>query len=221
MFWGGLWMAGRRYPGEYDWRYMTISSLVYADRNPHGYRWAWAGLMLCALGGLIWTRVLAWDLRWERGRPVGVSALCLGYLCMACCVLLPGLFPRIPRGHDILAVSAFLGLCIGVVQLTFLALTSFLSRMPIFRGTPRIPAVLLAAVPLCPILVAALTQAYVSRALPELPWVGLEWRARGAPAYLSFAFWEWIACLVTSAYTVILSLATGKPARSMAYGQVS
>lgn len=36
-FWGGMLMAERSYPSEYDWRYMTISSLVYGDRNPNGY----------------------------------------------------------------------------------------------------------------------------------------------------------------------------------------
>src|SRR5271163_1836463 len=80
-FWGGLWMAGGRYPSEYDWRYMTISSLVYIDRNPNGYRWAWGGLLLCALGGLCWTAVLVRD--WRRKqcgpRPAGIWALGLGY----------------------------------------------------------------------------------------------------------------------------------------------
>jgi hypothetical protein len=43
---------------------------------------------------------------------------------------------------------------------------------------------------------------------PQLPWVGLEWRSQGVPAYLSFAFWEWVTCVVFSAYTTTLSLAT-------------
>jgi hypothetical protein len=38
--------------------------------------------------------------------------------------------------------------------------------------------------------------------------VGLAWRARGAPVYLSFAFWEWATCAVLSAYTVSLCLVT-------------
>jgi len=210
-FWGGMWMAGRHYPLEYDWRYMTISSLVYVDRNPDGYRWAWGGLVLCALGGLCWTAVLVRD--WRRTgagrRPVGIWALGLGYVCMVCCAWLPGRFPRIPNGHDLLAVSAFISLCIGMVQLTFhAAVRSFRLRTRIFPAGPRIYAGLLAAAALSPIVLAGVTQAYVSHALPELPWVGLEWRARGVSAYLSFAFWEWITCVVFSAYTVSLCLAT-------------
>jgi hypothetical protein len=109
-FWGGLWIAMRRYPSEFDWRYMTISSRVYPERDPDGYAWAWAGILICALGGTA----------------------------------------------------------------------------------------------LLPIVLGRIVQAYLSFARPELPWVGLEWRARGLPVYLSFAFWEWSACAVLSAYTALL-----------------
>jgi hypothetical protein len=54
----------------------------------------------------------------------------------------------------------------------------------------------------------AATQADVARAFPHLPWVGLEWRARGVPVCLSFAFWEWATCAVLSAYIMALSFAT-------------
>ena len=210
-FWAGLWMAARTYPSEYDWRYMTISGLVYPDRNPDGYLWAWRGLMLCALGGLCWTTVLLHDWKQESAgrRPVGIWALGVGYLCMVSCAWLPGWFPRIPKGHDLLALLSFFGLCIGIVRLTFhLAQQSPRLRPRNFPGNCRLYAGLLAGVALSPILLAAVTQAYISHARPDLPWVGLEWRARGAPVYLSFAFWEWTTCAVFSAYTVSLCLAT-------------
>ncbi len=212
-FWGGLWMAGRRYPSAYDWRYMTISSLLYADRNPHGYPWAWGGLMLCALGGLCWTTALIWDWRPQaaRRRPIGIWALGLGYACMVC-ALLPARLLRVPKGHEILALSAFIGLCIGIVQLTFQAAEeSIRRRARSFPGAPRAYAGLLAGAVLSPILLAGAAPAYVSYALPALPWVGLEWRAQGVPVYLSFAFWEWITCVVFSAYTTSLCLATRLP----------
>ncbi len=210
-FWGGLWMAGRRYPAAYDWRYMTISSLVYADRNPDGYAWAWGGLMLCALGGLCWTTALIWECRAQdagRRPPIAIWALGLGYLCMVG-ALLPARLLRIPKGHELLALSAFFGLCIGIVQLTFqVAERGFRLRIRSFPGNPRAYAGLLAGAALLPVLLAGAAPAYVSYALPELPWVGLEWRARGVPVYLSFAFWEWITCIVFSAYTASLCLAT-------------
>lgn len=209
-FWAGLWVAARKYPSEYDWRYMTISSLVYPDRNPQGFRWAWRGLILCALGGLCWTAVLLRDSRQDgRGRTsVGIWALGVGYLCMLSCAWLPAWLPRLPRGHDLLALSSFLGLCAGIVALTF----RFTYRTLLHRTEPRnhhlLYACLLAGLALSPIVLAALTQAYVSYALPDLPWVGLVWRARGAPVYLSFALWEWTTCAVFSVYTLTLCLAT-------------
>jgi hypothetical protein len=210
-FWVGLWMASRRYPSVYDWPYMTMSNLVYADRNPDGYQWAWGGLTLCALGGLCWMTVLVRDWRQEgAGRlPLGIWALALGYVCMVCCALLREWLLRVPRSHETLAVAAFFGLCIGIVQLTFqTAERYFRPRARSFAGGPRLYAGLLAAVALSPVLLAGIAQAYVSHALPELPWVGLEWRARGVPVYLSIAFWEWITCVVFSAYTTSLCLAT-------------
>jgi hypothetical protein len=209
-FWSGLWMAGRRYPSEYDWRYMSISNLVYADRNPEGYQWAWGGLMLCALGGLCWTTVLVRDGRREGAvrRPAAIWALALGYVCMAC-ALVPERLLRVPKGHEVLALSAFFGLCTGIVRLTFGAAERNLRmRTRSFPGGPRIYACLLAGFALLPILFAGVAPAYVSYALPKLPWVGLEWRARSVPVYLSFAFWEWITCVVFSLYTVSLCLAT-------------
>jgi hypothetical protein len=202
-FWTGLWVAARMYPSEYDWRYMTISSLVYPDRNPDGYRWAWRGLMLCALGGLCWTTVLLRDSRQDHTarRRVGIVLLGIGYLCMFSCAWLPA-WLRVPRGHDFLALLSFVALCVGIIWLTF-RVTERAST-----ADHRFYAGSLAAVPLLPILLAAITQAYISHARPDLPWVGLVWRARGAPVYLSFAFWEWTTCAVFSAYTMSLCLAT-------------
>jgi hypothetical protein len=213
-FWCGLWMAARRYPSEYDWRFITISRLGYADRNPDGYRWAWGGLMLCGLGGLCWTAVLLRD--WRRDgtgrRPVGIWALALGYVCMVGCASLPGGFPLLPRGHDFLAVTAFLGVCIGIMQMTFqVTERSLRQRTRSLLLSPRFYAGLLAGLPLSPILIAAVTQAYISHARPDLPWVGLEWRVLGAPVYLSFALWQWITCAVFSVYSVTLCLMTMMP----------
>ena len=58
-----------------------------------------------------------------------------------------------------------------------------------------------------PLFLAGLTQAYVRYAMPNLLWVNLSWRAQGVPAYLSFACWEWVTCVVLSVYMVGLSLA--------------
>ena len=209
-FWIGLWMAGERYPSQYDWRYMTISSLLYSDRNPDGYRWAWAGIVLCAMGGLCWTALLVrdWRRRHAQRLPIGIWALAVGYACMLCCALPQQALLPIPKVHEMLALSAFFGICIGIVQLTFQAVERRCrDGMYRFPGGPRVFAGLVAGAALLPIVLAVAAPAYVSLAFPELPWVGFEWRERGVPVYLSFAFWEWITCMVFSAYTASLSLA--------------
>lgn len=213
-FWTGMLIAARSYPSEYDWRYITISSLVYAERNPTGFLWARGGILLCGLAGLYWTAILVRRCK-QLGvarRPIGISTLGLGYLCMTCCALLPERLFRVPRGHDFLALAAFVGICIGTALLTFTVVERD-ARVHGLPGGSRFHAVILAGFVFSPIVVAIVVQTYVSHALPALPWVSLVWRARGVPAYLSFAFWEWVTCAVFSVYMVVLSQATGPSRR--------
>ncbi len=159
---------------------------------------------MCGLAGLYITAGLA-RARRQAGRAeysVGIWALRLGYFCMVCCALLPERLLGLPRSHDFLALAAFVCVCVGMAHSTFNAVKR--SARPGRLGSPTLPALILAGIPLYPIGLAILAQAYVSSALPELPWVSLAWRARGVHVYLSFAFWEWITCALFSAYMVIL-----------------
>jgi hypothetical protein len=210
-FWGGMLMAARRYPSEYDWRYMPVSNLLSSGRAPAGYLWASTGVVLCSLCGLCWTAVLA--RRWKHedagDRPRGIRALQFGYFCMICAAALPDWLLPIQKGHEILAVLAFAGLCFGMVRLMFQTIErTVLRRMRRFIGHARLYAAILAGAAVLPVLLAGLAQAYVHYMFPEIHWVSLSWRSRGMPVYLSFAFWEWVTCVVLSAYMAILSLAT-------------
>jgi hypothetical protein len=206
-FWVGMVTAARGYPAEYDWRYITMSSLVYAERNPEGFLWARAGIALCGLAGLSWTAGLL-----RSGAPLvaqrsfGIRTLGLGYLCMTLCAVLPERLSPIPRAHEWLAFAAFVGICAGTVLVTFPAVAHGARLRSLRAGERRLYAATLVGIALSPILLAALAQAYVARELPALPWVNLGWRARGVPVYLSFAFWEWVTCAVLSVYMTILSL---------------
>jgi hypothetical protein len=68
----------------------------------------------------------------------------------------------------------------------------------------RLRAPILGSLPLVPLVLAALTQAYLALALPNLPWVSPAWRARGIPLYLSFAVWEWGSCVVFSMCLLVI-----------------
>ena len=204
-FWGGTWMAARHYPQEYDWRYMTISSLLSAERNPAGHLWASAGVVACGICGYCWAAL--WIRRTRRyganDPGFAVRALQFGYACMVLTAALPdGLLP-IAKGHEMLAILAFAGVSYGMVRMYQ---RSVLHRMVRPDGHRRWWPGLLVALAVLPILLAAGAQAYVFLERPDLPWVNLTWRARGVPVYISFAFWEWLTCLVLSAYMTMLVL---------------
>ena len=207
-FWAGMVMAAYRYPSEYDWRYMTMSNLVFPDRNIDGHLWASAGIALCGLAGLCWAAALARDGSHEgrRRQRFGISALSLGFFSMALCALLPERLIPIPKTHETLALLAFFSLCVGIMRLTFQSVERYLGRTRCSIGAARAYAALAAAGALSPIPLAGVAQAYVSHARPDLPWVSLAWRGVGVPPYLSFAFWEWVACAVFSAFITTLSL---------------
>jgi hypothetical protein len=86
-----------------------------------------------------------------------------------------------------LALAAFISICVGMVHATLKTAARGVQRGDLPRS-PQLRAAILAGIALAPIVLAALAQAYVSYALPELKWVSLAWRARGVPPYLSFAF---------------------------------
>jgi hypothetical protein len=209
-FWGGALVAESRYPTEFDWRYMTLSTLLSPSGNPVGHRWAAAGIGLSGCCWLCWA-VLLGRRRDHAGAdyPVrGTWALGWGGLCTACSGLLPVRIPGLPKGHELLTILAFAGLCIGLVRLT----TQVAGRAVQRRAShtvrrSRLWAASVAGVVVLPIILTGLAQAYVFFARPELHWVGLDWRAHHVPVYLSFAFWEWVTCAVLSVHVAALALA--------------
>jgi hypothetical protein len=192
-FWSGMTVAARAYGAGYDWRYQAISVLLNAGHDPHGYLWAWAGLELCGLAGLAWTAAPSQSIAAaiDGPRVAATRMLRLGFLCMCCSVLPDSLLP-LSKGHELLAILAFLGIYGGVILQNFVVINE---RQ---RSAIRLRASIWALLLLLPVALAALTQAYLSLARPHTPWVTPAWRARGIPIYLSFAVWQWISCIVFS-----------------------
>jgi hypothetical protein len=203
-FWAGLAMACRLFPGEFDWRYMTVSNLFSSRHNPPGHLWGSAGVVFCGVMGLLWvvlgiTRPPATD--WRDGlRESGLQAL--GFPLMTLAAALPAQW-LIPKGHEWLAVIAFLALCSGLIKAW---VQLILERYPRGSAHRRFRAIALAGAVLWPVAGAALTQGYLALFRPELPWVTLAWRAQRVPLLLSFALWEWFTCLTLSACLATLCL---------------
>jgi hypothetical protein len=200
-FWGGMAAAAHAYSAGYDWRYQTISVLLYPDQNPHGYFWAWAGLELCGLAGVAWASEQSRRLKVAIARPraTGLRLLQLGFLCM-CCAVLPDRLLPLPKGHEAFAILAFLGICLGVMRQMSAAVDHHSSHRS--RGTlawiRTIIRRLLPLLPLLPLVLAASTQAYLALERPNLPWVGPSWKTQGVSPFLSFGLWEWLSCAVLS-----------------------
>jgi hypothetical protein len=204
LFWFGLALARWRFPGEYDWRYMTVSNLFSAKHNPIGHEWGAAGVILCGALGACWVvlgirrpAAAGW-----RQRLRDAPLLALGFPCMMLAAALPNEW-LFSKGHESLAVIAFLALCAGLVRAW---IDAILQRLP---GTPaqqRSRTLGLSCLVLWPVAGAALSQAYLALLQPELPWVTLAWREQAIPLYLSFAVWEWLTCLLLSACLAMLCL---------------
>jgi hypothetical protein len=209
-FWGGMAAAAHAYRPGYDWRYQTISVLLYPDQNPHGYLWAWAGLELCGLAGIAWTAGLIRRLETAITRPLAraVRVLQLGFVCM-CCAVLPDRLLPVPKGHEAFAILAFLGICIGVTCQMWVIIDSRDSdpcrgKLARTRSTIRRVMPLLPLLPLVPLVLAGSTQAYLALERPDLPWVSPSWRTRGVSPFLSFGLWEWISCAAFSVCLLLL-----------------
>jgi hypothetical protein len=196
-FWIGMGVSVHRFSSEYDWRYLTISQLLYPERNPDGHLWASGALALCALAGLTWSIAM-------RGERVNaIYTLGAGYLFMITSSVLPERLLPVPHAHEGLAIAGFAGLCAGLIGVSRYYFS-------LARKNLTIPGTLLAGVALTPIIGAGVTQAYLSLARPQLPWVGLAWRSLGVPVIFSFALWEWITCAVLSVYMAGIGYALGE-----------
>ncbi len=218
-FWGGIGMAGWGYPSEFDWRYLTLSTLLSASRNPAGHLWGAGGLVVSGCCGGCWALALA--RRWRRGsaerRPWGLWALGGGSVCMAWVGLLPRPVPGLRKGHELLTLLAFAGVCLGIMGLTAQLASRAVPR-PGAGGARlhRLVGIALTSLAVLPILLAGCAQVYIFYVLPDLHWVSLAWRTQGVPVYLSFAVWEWVTCAVLSGYQAILWLALDRPLRETA-----
>jgi hypothetical protein len=127
---------------------------------------------------------------------------------MACSGLLPVRIPGVPKGHEILTIFAFAGLCIGLVRLTTQIARRATHRRANHRALrARLWASSVTGAVVLPIILTGLAQGYVYFARPQLHWVGLNWRALHVPVYLSFAFWEWVTCTALSVHVIVLGVA--------------
>jgi len=178
----GIPAAAARYPGSFAWAYTVISALASRKHNPDGAAWfagAIAGGMAC-----LWPVVTL--LTHDGAAPRWVkAALRTGVVC--------GVFVGIERlvfyhfsdmvrkGHELVALLSFLGFYPGVLGL-------YAYRMKMRRGF-RWPALIVVV----PLLAVGAREFYLYLAQRGIGWTNYDWHGHGAPLWLSFALWQWLA----------------------------
>jgi len=205
---GGIGLSWQFFPGGFDWRYQTLSDLVARAKNPEGFRYYCAALVLAPLLVFPLCRYLrnAFAPTTPRTAAFSFHALRTGLGMMVIVgverLTLTTLSDVIHKGHEYLAIVAFFGLFLGVVGF-WLALARSLTRR--WNWTP-LQLFVLAMISASPLLGAIISQAYLYVVPNDLGWVGPHWAALGVPLYLSFAFWEWLASLAVWLYLYVILL---------------
>jgi len=207
VFGGGVVIGAWGYPGHYDWAYTVTSTLASPKKNPAGGEWfasAWTLSMILLLGGVAAMR---------RGRNLDLhgtgrwwlTTLQFGLICFAFTgfdmMLGRSLTDLVHKGHELLALVAFLATYLGVVGL----LADVLRE----KRRHALPVLLLGT----PLVAIGITQFWVYLKQLDLGWVDPSWRAKGIPIWLSFAFWEWLAIGFLFAGIGLLVWANGSPDR--------
>jgi hypothetical protein len=182
----GMALAAARYPGgSFDWAYTVISALASRKHNPDGAAW-FAGAIAAAMACL-WPVVVELTRNGAAPRWVAV-ALRVGVVC--------GVFVGVERlvfhhfsdvvrkGHELVALVSFLGFYPGVLGL-------YAHRVKVRRGF-LLPAV----VAVVPLLGVGVREFYLYLAQRGIGWTNYDWRGHGAPLWLSFALWQWLAAVL-------------------------
>ena len=182
----GTIMAAQYYPGGFDWFYTVASALASQKHNPTGSVWFAASLSLSML--LLWLYVSSIKTSLNALLPSAEFAitairfgLVCGFLLGAERLLIYDLSHRIDKAHEGLALFTLLGLYVGIIGL----LLQFMHR----KKSSIFPVLLILS-PLVAIGIGALWLYLEQR---DVGWVDTNWREKGIPIWLSFAFWQWLA----------------------------
>jgi hypothetical protein len=182
----GTFMAAQYYPGGFDWFYTVASALASHKHNPIGSVWFAGSLSLSML--MLWFYVSSIKSGLSAILPAAGFAftairigLLFGFLLGVERLFIYDLSQWINKAHEVIALFTLLGLYIGILSLLI---------QLIHRKKSTIYPLLLVVSPLLAIGIGGLWL-YIDQR--DLGWVDTNWREKGIPIWLSFAFWQWLA----------------------------
>ncbi len=185
----GIERAASAYPDSFDWTRTVVSALASQKHNPDGSAWFAGGLALAV--ALLWpatNRLRPPAGRWDGWARVSIvtlrAGLVFGMLVGVERLLIHHLSDLVRKGHEAIALLAFLGLYLGVFGLY------------VHRARQKTACVWAVLPVLVPLVAIGLSQLALYLDQRDLGWVDRDWREEGAPVWLSFAFWQWLAVAV-------------------------
>ncbi|HYV19488.1 MAG TPA: hypothetical protein VFC25_10735 [Verrucomicrobiae bacterium] len=181
----GMVLSIQTFPRPFDWTRTVISALASRKANPAGSLWFAAGLGVGL--ALLWPIAVAVS---SRGGATTRASRRSGLLLRA--GLLCGMFVAVERivffhfsdlvhkGHEALAVCAFLGIYAGEVGLE------------LEQARRRVTAIWMTVLVLLPLVAAAgVLMLYLEQR--QLGWMDHDGSGDPLPVWLRFPFWQWIA----------------------------
>ncbi|MGO9246958.1 MAG: hypothetical protein ACLPT4_00840 [Verrucomicrobiia bacterium] len=203
-YFGILALAIWLYPDSYDWRYLSISKLLYPLTNPEFHyiastSIAISGVLMVPFAGYIGRRL-------SGAAPTAAKVGAAVYFGGCICLTLAGLIAshpahgtsRLPQLHNTLARISVIGIGVGVVVFSASATKGYFRPTP---GKMRHRRSLLVSWNLLTLPVILIT----------LTWLAIRiFVKRSTPAYHAIAtsaawkvgFWEWIGSAVGFAFLV-------------------
>lgn len=182
----GSIMAAQYYPGGFDWFYTVASALASQKHNPTGSVWFAGSLSLSML--LLWLYVSSIKTGLSAILPsagFAITAIRIGLICGfllgAERLLIHDLSHWIYKAHESLALFTLLGLYVGILGL----LLQFMHH----KKSNIFPVLLIVS----PLVAIGITELWLYFDQHDLGWVDTNWRDKGIPIWLSFAFWQWLA----------------------------
>lgn len=186
----GTFMGAQYYPGGFDWYYTVASALASHKHNPDGSIWFAGSLSLSML--MLWQYFSSVKSGLSGVLPGAGFAfksirigLVAGFLLGVERLIIHDLSQWVHKGHEIIALFTLLGIYIGILSLL----------IQIIRRNKRMVYPLFVIV--SPLVAIGIIGMWLYVDQHDLGWVDTDWRDRGIPVWLSFAFWQWIAiCLL-------------------------
>jgi hypothetical protein len=130
-YFGMLALAIVLYPGGYDWRFMSVSKLLYPRNNPQFYSIASIGIVVTGLLMIPFAGYI--NRRLRSAAPVIANVATVAFAGGVVCTILAGLVSShplhgsssLPKLHEILARAAAIGIGIGILVFNVCAVKAY------------------------------------------------------------------------------------------------